>query len=184
MGDDVARIAAVRQAVGPGIAIRVDASGAWQDPEDALAALEPLATAGVELAEDLLADGDRLAELRRESPIAIAADAGRDLGAYDDADFVRLTVSGCGGITGVLDAAQAARRAGIRLYVASNHDGPLGVAAGVQVAAALLADGPLGACNLATLATFHEHAHMLPVDNGSIDVPSEPGLLGTTTQVK
>jgi L-alanine-DL-glutamate epimerase-like enolase superfamily enzyme len=185
VGDDVARVIAVRQAVGPRIAIRVDAAGAWPDAAAALANLEALAEAGIELVEDPLADAAEAAELAHESPVAIAVDAAHThrFGAAAP-EFVRVTVSACAGITGLLRAARAARRAGARPYVASNLDGPLGVAAGVQAAAALLADGPLPACGLATLGMFADHSHMLPVDNGRIDVPSEPGVLGTTTQVK
>ena len=185
VGDDVARVAAVRQAVGPRIAIHVDAAGAWRHAGEALAALGALAEAGVELVEDPLDDGDEVAELRRDSPIPVAVDASdAEHAAAPAPDFVRLSVSRCGGITGLLAAARAAAHGGSRPYVTSNLDGPLGSAAGVQAAAALLAERPMVASGLATLGMFSEHAHMLPVDNGSIDVPSEPGLLGTTTQVK
>ncbi|CAA9482642.1 MAG: hypothetical protein AVDCRST_MAG38-2115 [uncultured Solirubrobacteraceae bacterium] len=185
VGDELARVVAVRQAVGPDIAIRIDAAGAWQHPAEALAALEPLAEAGIELVEDLLADAGESAGLVGESPIPVAVD-GDGSGIQDDLApaFVRLTISRCGGITGLLAAARAARRSGARPYLASNLDGPLGLAAGVQAAAVLLAESPMPACGLATLGMFVEHTHMLPVENGSIDVPSEPGLLGTTTQAK
>ena len=184
VGDDVARVVAVRQAVGPRTAIRVHAAGAWSDRAEALAGLEPLAEAGIEFAEDPLGDGAEVAELAGESPVAIAVDAAHAHYGGDAPEFIRLSVSDCGGISGLLTAARAAVRAGGRPYVASNLDGPLGVAAGIQAAAGLLAESPLPACGLATLGMFSEHAHMLPVDNGRIDVPSEPGLLGTTTQVK
>ena len=182
VGDDVARAVAVREAVGPRIAIRLDAAGAWHHPAEALAALEALSEAGIELVEDPLQDGADVAELAHESPIPIAVDALGD--GAPAPEYVRLSVSRCGGITALLATARAATRAGALVYVASNLDGPLGLAAGVQAAAALQDERPWPACGLATLGMFAEHAHMLPVDNGRIDVPSEPGLLGTTTQVK
>jgi L-alanine-DL-glutamate epimerase-like enolase superfamily enzyme len=185
MGDDVARVNAVRGAVGPRVAIRIDAAGAWRDRAEALAALEALAEAGIEFVEDPLGDRDEIPDLERESPIAVAVDAGAAAARDSPApEFVRLTVSGCGGISGLLAAARASAQAGARPYITSNLDGPLGLAAGVQAAAALLAERPLAPCGLATLGMFAEHAHMLPVENGRIDAPSEPGLLGTTTQVK
>ena len=185
VGDDLARVAAVRQAVGPRVAIRIDAAGAWSEAAEALGALEALAEADVELVEDALADGMEVAGLAHDGPIPVAVDAFA-LGhpAARTAQYVRLTVSRCGGITRLLAAARSAARAGARPYVAANLDGPLGLAAGIQAAAALLAEQPLPACGLATVGMFSEHAHMLPVENGRIDVPSEPGLLGTTTQVK
>ena len=52
IGDDAGRLAAVRAAVGPDVLIRVDANGAWQTPEEALANLRALAPVGLELCEE------------------------------------------------------------------------------------------------------------------------------------
>ena len=52
IGDDAGRLAAVRAAVGPDVLIRVDANGAWQTPEEALANLRVLAPIGLELCEE------------------------------------------------------------------------------------------------------------------------------------
>ena len=51
VGDDVHRVSAVRDAVGPDTAIRIDANGAWsvQEAITSLRALEPL---GIELCEE------------------------------------------------------------------------------------------------------------------------------------
>jgi len=186
-GDDAARVAAIRHAIGPSVAIRVDANGAWRDPEEALDRLRDLVAAGIELAEEPVHGLAALSELRAESPIPIAMDETaadvRD-GDWRAADLVCLKVSRCGGITRLLEQARSVRRAGAQVFVASTFDGPVGIAAGVHAAAVLSGSGPLPACGLATLAMFHEHAHILPVDNGRIQVPSEPGLLGTTTRVK
>src|SRR3954453_23207078 len=45
IGDDAGRVAAVRAAVGPGVALRIDANGAWE-PGEALAHLRALAPSG------------------------------------------------------------------------------------------------------------------------------------------
>ena len=52
IGDDAGRVAAVRAAAGPDVAIRVDANGAWADADEALAHLRALAPAGIEYAEE------------------------------------------------------------------------------------------------------------------------------------
>ena len=62
-----------------------------------------------------------------------------------------LKIARCGGITGVLRDAAAARAAGSAVYLASTFDGPLGIAAAVHAAAGLTAGGPLPAHGLATL---------------------------------
>lgn len=187
IGDDVARVGAVRHAVGPSVAIRVDANGAWRDADEALANLRRLAGSGIELAEEPVHGLDELRAVREESPIPIALDESAcEPGAMvaGAADVVCLKISRSGGITGVLEQARLARAAGAQVFVASTFDGPLGIAAGVHAAAVLSTSGQMPACGLATLGMFLDHAHMLPVDNGQIDVPTEPGLLGTTTAVR
>ena len=67
------------------------------------------------------------------------------------ADGVCLKVAACGGISGLLATAEAARAAGAFVYVGSTYDGPVGIAAGVHAAAALQ---PTAACGLATLRLF------------------------------
>jgi L-alanine-DL-glutamate epimerase-like enolase superfamily enzyme len=175
VGDDAGRVAAVRAAVGPDVAIRVDANGAWSSPREALANLEALAPAGIELCEEPVHGLAALRAVRASSPVPIAMDetaAEPDAPGSGATDAVCLKVARCGGITGLLDAAAAARGAGSDVFVASSFDGPLGIAAGVHAAAALAADGAVLACGLATLDTFAVAApdHLLP-HAGAIAVP-------------
>jgi L-Ala-D/L-Glu epimerase len=90
---------------------------------------------------------------------------------------VCLKVSRCGGISGLLRDARAARAAGTKVYVASNFDGPLGIAAGVHAAAGLRASGPVAYCGLATLGAFEGTDGILEPVDGVVVVPSGPGLL-------
>ena len=142
IGDDAGRLAAVRAAVGPGVAIRADANGAWGSPREALANLRALAPVGLELCEEPVHGLEALREVRAESPVPIAIDeSAAEPGAAGAgaADAVCLKISRCGGIGGVLRDAEAARAAGAAVYVASTFDGPLGIAAGLHAAAALRA---------------------------------------------
>ncbi len=175
VGQDVARVAAVRAAVGPRIALRVDANGAW-DVEEALAALRALAPHGVELAEEPVHGLASLRAVRERSPVPIAMDetaAAPGALASGATDFVCLKVARCGGIDGTLAAARSAQAAGAAVYVASTFDGPLGIAAGLHVAAAL---APLPACGLATLGAFTGVGARLAPRDGAIALPSGPGL--------
>ena len=182
IGDDAGRIAAVRAAAGPGVAVRVDANGAWRSVEEAAANLRALAPAGLELAEEPMHGVEALRALRAVSPVALAMDeTAAEPGAAGSGatDAVCLKISRCGGITGVLRDARAARAAGSRVYLASTFDGPLGVAAALHAAAALAAGGEaLPACGLATMSAFREHADVLRPAGGVIAVPAGPGLLG------
>ena len=187
IGDDAGRLAAVRAAVGRGVAIRADANGAWGSPREALANLRALAPVGIELCEEPVHGLEALREVRAESPVPIAIDesaaeldagggAGGGAPGWDAADAVCLKISRCGGIGGVLRDAQAARAAGAAVYLASTFDGPLGIAAGLHAAAALRASGELLPCGLATLGAFAGTAAE-PV-RGTLAVPPGPGLLG------
>jgi L-alanine-DL-glutamate epimerase-like enolase superfamily enzyme len=176
VGDDAGRVAAVRAAAGPGTAIRIDANGAWASPGEALANLRALAPAGVELCEEPVHGVEALREVRAGSPVRVAMDeTAAEPGAAGSgaADAVCLKVTR-GGISGVLRDARAARAAGSSVYVSSSYDGPLGIAAGVHVAAALRATGPVAHCGLATLTG---EPRVAPVA-GAIATPSGPGLLG------
>ena len=117
---------------------------------------------------------------RVRSPVPVAMDetaAERGAPGSGAADAVCLKISRCGGISGLLRDARAARAAGTKVYVASALDGPLGIAAGLHAAAGLRASGPVAYCGLATLATFEDVDLLAPRD-GEIAVPAGPGLLG------
>jgi L-alanine-DL-glutamate epimerase-like enolase superfamily enzyme len=181
IGDDAGRIAAVRAAVGPETAIRVDANGAWSSAGEALANLRALAPAGLEYAEEPVHGIDALRAVRTASPVPVAMDeTAAEPGAAGSgaADAVCLKIARCGGITGLMRDARAARAAGSAVYVASTFDGPAGVAAGIHAAAALVATGPVAPCGLATLALFEGMQEVLEPVRGAIAVPPGPGLLG------
>jgi L-alanine-DL-glutamate epimerase-like enolase superfamily enzyme len=178
LGDDAGRVAAVRAAAGPQLALRVDANGAW-DVEQAVRSIEALAPVGLELVEEPTHGlaGVRAVRERVAARVAIdetAAEHGA-LGA-GVADAVCLKISRCGGIGGLLAAAALVRASGAEVYLASTLDGPLGIAAAVHAAAALASRGPLPACGLATLGLFEDLEDPLPVRSGRIALPSGPGL--------
>jgi L-Ala-D/L-Glu epimerase len=191
IGDDAGRLAAVRAAVGPDVAIRADANGAWGSPREALANLRALAPVGLELCEEPVHGLDALREVRAESPVPVAIDEsaaepgafapaagtgppGRGAAGALVADAVCLKIARCGGIGGVLRDAEAARAAGASVYLGSTYDGPLGIAAALHAAAALRATGPLLACGLAAAAGAAP-----AVRDGRLALAPGPGLLGT-----
>jgi L-alanine-DL-glutamate epimerase-like enolase superfamily enzyme len=176
VGDDAGRIAAVRAAAGPGLDLRLDANGAWS-VEEAIATIEVLAPAGLELVEEPVHGIDGLRAVRRALPVRIAMDeTAAQPGALMSAaaDAVCLKLSRAGGISGLLAAAELVRATGAEPYVASTFDGPLGIAAAVHAAAAL---SPMPPCGLATLALFEDvDPGPLAVVDGAIRVPRGPGL--------
>jgi O-succinylbenzoate synthase len=152
--EDVDRLRALRNLLGPTVSIRVDANGAW-DVETAADVLTRIALAGVqvELAEQPVATIAELADLRRIVDVPLAADEcvrglddARTLRAAGAADVLVLKVQPLGGVRAALEVADAA---GLPTLVSSMFETSIGIAAGLALAAAL-PTAPL-ACGLATL---------------------------------
>lgn len=181
---DIARVAAVREAIGPDGKVRVDANGLWDvtTAEAMLAELEPF---GLEYAEQPCATLAELAELRRRTSVPVAADesirraedplAVRAAGA---ADIIVLKAQPLGGVRAAL---QVAARAGLPVVVSSAVDTSVGLAAGLALAGAL--PSLPHACGLATMSLLagdvtaeplRESGGMLPVRAAQVD----PAALG------
>jgi O-succinylbenzoate synthase len=151
--DDIARVEAVRAALGPAGRIRVDANGGW-DVDHAAAMLGALAPFGLEYAEQPCATLAELAELRGQVDVPLAADesirraadplAVRAAGA---ADIVVLKAAPLGGVRAALRVAAAC---GLPVVVSSAVESSVGLAAGVALAAAL-PELPYD-CGLATMS--------------------------------
>jgi O-succinylbenzoate synthase len=166
--DDLARVEAVRDALGPAGAIRVDANAAW-DVDTAVARLRQLDRVGLEYAEQPCPTLADLAALRRRVDVRIAADEvvrraadPRRVDLRGAADVVVLKVQPLGGVRAALEVAEAH---GLPCVVSSALESSIGIAAGVALAAAL-PELPF-ACGLATVALFTGDVStepLLPVD--------------------
>ena len=170
LADDLARVEAVRDALGPDGRVRVDANGAWS-VDEAVTALRQLdrAAGGLEYAEQPCASVEDLATLRRRVDVPIAADESirraedpyrvRDLEA---ADIAVLKVQPLGGVRACL---RIAEDIGLPVVVSSALETSLGLAAGVALAAAL--PSLEHACGLATRALLTgdlTRTELVPVD--------------------
>lgn len=142
LADDLERVEAVRDALGPDGLVRVDANGAW-DVDEAVRAIAALdrAAGGLEYVEQPVASVEDLAVVRRRVSVPIAADESirraedpyrvRDLEA---ADIAVLKVQPLGGVRACL---RIAEDIGLPVVVSSAIESSIGIAAGVALAAAL-----------------------------------------------
>jgi O-succinylbenzoate synthase len=138
--DDVARVAAVREAL-PQAAIRVDANGAWDVPQ-ALAALEALSEVGLEYVEQPCATVAECVHVRAGTQVLVAIDEGirkaADPRHVDQlraaADVVILKVAPLGGVRPALEVADSY---GLPCVVSSALDSSVGLSAGAALAASL-----------------------------------------------
>ena len=178
VGDDAGRVAAARAAAGPQATLRLDANGAWS-VDQAVAAIDALSPAGLELVEEPTHGLQAVRQVRERVAVRVAIDeTAAEPGALAAgvADAVCLKISRCGGIGTLLTAAALVRSAGAEVYLASTLDGPLGVAAAVHAAAALSTRGAMPHCGLATLEMFEGLQNPLPASEGQITVPRGAGL--------
>ncbi len=163
----VALVGAVRDAVGPGVALRVDANGAW-DVDTAITMIARLARYDLEYVEQPVATLDDLARVRRLVDVPVAADEcirslddARRLHTLDAADVIVLKQQPLGGVRAALEVAEAA---GVHAVVSSMMETSVGIAAGVALAAAL--PDLSYACGLATLGALPgdvTHTPLAPV---------------------
>jgi O-succinylbenzoate synthase len=175
LGEEQARLEAVRDALGPDGRIRIDVNGLWS-VDEALKRIPVLARAagGLEYVEQPVASVEDLAVVRRRTDVAIAADESirraedpyrvRDL---DAADVAVLKVQPLGGVRACL---RIAEDIGLPVVVSSALETSVGIAAGVALAAAL-PDLPY-ACGLATVQLLADDVAvepLVPVD-GSLPV--------------
>ena len=140
--EDLARVEAVRAALGPSGAVRVDANGAW-DVETAVSHIARLdaAAGGLEYVEQPCASLDELAAVRRRVQVRIAADESirraedpQRVALAGAADVAVLKVSPLGGVRTALRVAESA---GLPCVVSSALETGVGLAAGLALAGAL-----------------------------------------------
>ena len=179
--DDADRVAAARTAVGPWPAVRVDANGSWS-VDEAVHAIRAIEEHDLEFVEQPCATLEELAEVRQrvstpiaaDEPIATAEDVQRAI-ELEACDVVNVKLAGSGGFRPAREALRAARAGGLGAFLSSTLDGPWGIAAALQLAAA---ENLSLACGLATLDLFTGRvAAALPGPHkGTLKVPPGPGL--------
>ena len=173
--DDIARVEAVRDALGAGGKVRVDANGGW-DVDGAERVLTELDRFDLEYAEQPCATVAELAELRSRVRIPLAADesirraedplAVRAAGA---ADIVVLKAQPLGGVRAALEIAEVC---GLPVVVSSAVESSVGLAAGVALAAAL--PDLQYACGLATMSLLAGDVTAEPLAESGGELPVRP----------
>jgi O-succinylbenzoate synthase len=173
LADDLARVARVRELMGPDARLRVDANGGWSLGE-ACAAVKQLREFSLEYMEQPCASVDELSELRAlDLGISIAADESirrasdpllvRDRNA---ADVIVVKAAPLGGISRAIDLVE---QVGLPAVVSSALETSVGLAMGAYLAAVLpdTFDSGLGTASLLAADVTHEP---LSARNGSIEV--------------
>ncbi|MGD9893644.1 MAG: enolase C-terminal domain-like protein [Dehalococcoidia bacterium] len=177
--EDVKRVRAVRQAIGPDTELFVDANGAYT-VKQAIAQAARFAEHGVTYFEEPVSSDhlEQLAVVRRHAPMAIAAgEYGydpwyfRDMLRAEAVDILQADVTRCLGITGFLQAAELAHGFGVPF---SAHTSP-----------SIHAHAGCAAPQISHVEYFHDHVRIEqllfdgvpePVDGCLRPDPDRPGL--------
>jgi len=180
----IERVAAVRDAVGPNVAIRLDFNGALE-PSSAprlLVALEPFDIDYVEQPIPAHAGVAELAALRTRTALAIAADETvSDLGsaeallAAQAVDVLVVKPARVGGIREARRIVDRASAAGVRATISTLYETGVGIAAALHLAATV-PGGQAHGLATADLLTSDLLLRSLAVVGGHMAVPVGPGL--------
>ncbi|MFY0567165.1 o-succinylbenzoate synthase [Archangium lansingense] len=185
LSEDVARLSAVREAVGRTIRLRVDANGAWTE-EEARAALETLGRYELELCEQPVApeNHEALSRLSKHTPCPLAADESLALPhvtqhILNHAGTVGILVLKpmvLGGLLPTLALAREAARRGLDAYVTSSLDGVIARAGAAHLAAALPSGRYASGLGVGHLFKNEPGSHPFRPVRGRIQLPRTPGL--------
>ena len=141
MESDVARIKALREAVGPKISIRIDANQAWSVPE-AIKTLDRLTEYNIQLIEQPVSasDLDGLKRVRNSVKIPVMADEALFSPAdalkiikSEAADYLNIKLMKAGGILPSLKIAHLGEAAGLRCMVGCMNESNLSISAGAHL---------------------------------------------------
>lgn len=185
--EDVARVRAVREAIGPDIRLGVDANGGWS-PREALQTIPRLYEYNIIFAEQPVPDLDIawLADVRRQVAVPVMADESvyslQDALAIvraEAADILSVYVGKGGGIGPARKMAAVAEAAGLSCTIGSNLELGIGNAAMIHLGMATPAiAAEVFPCDI--LSPFYYEGTILteplPISAGKASPPDKPGL--------
>ena len=184
---DVARVRAVREAIGPDVRLGIDANGGWS-PREAIQTIPRLVEYGIFFAEQPVPDLDIawLADVRQQVSVPIMADESvyspQDAMAIvraNAADVLSVYVGKGGGISTARQIGAVAEAAGLVCTVGSNLE--LGVANAAMIHLAM-ATASIAAeefpCDILSPFYYDEGilTEPLPITAGEARPPAGPGL--------
>jgi len=181
---DVARIKAIREAVGATIPLRIDANQGWEVAE-AITTLQALAQYDIQHCEEPIARWNymRLPAVKAASPIPIMADEccgdehdAERLIAIGACQYMNIKLGKSGGIFKALKMVEMAQAAGIHLQVGAFLESRLAMTAFAHFA---LCNSIIEHFDFDTALMFREdpvEGGIVYAANGVVNVPETPGL--------
>jgi L-alanine-DL-glutamate epimerase-like enolase superfamily enzyme len=186
---DIARVRAVREAVGREMKLGVDANGGWPTAEIAVATIRRIGdAANIAFAEQPVPAGDHeeMAAVRRQIDVPVIADESlytladaRALVRAQAADVFSIYIGKAGGIDPAKSIADFALREGIACTIGSNLELGIGSAAMLHLACSHPGITPdLYPCDIIGPFFYEDDIlrEPLPLTSGRAILPTRPGL--------
>lgn len=185
---DVARMAAVRAAVGTKPHIGVDANGGWKTADEAVKVIDHLAEFDLYFVEQPVPAGDHhgMAQVHGRVHFPIIADESvytmcdaKNLAHAKAADVFSIYVGKAGGIRVARSIARYAESVGLSCTVGSNLEMGIGSAAMIHLAIATKGIHPeVFPCDIIGPFFYEDDllTEPLPIKAGRAEAPSKPGL--------
>jgi L-Ala-D/L-Glu epimerase len=181
---EIERVAAVRDAIGPAMHLRLDANEAW-NLEQAIAILSQCVPYNIQYVEQPLKAHDLagMHALRQAVSIPIAVDealhspeSAQLILDNEAADVLVIKPQLAGGLRAGQQIIQTAAERGVYSVITSTIEAGIGLVAALHLAAA--SPAVTLECGLATLDLLIDDLviNNLPVRNGLLDVPADAGL--------
>jgi len=176
------RVKTVREVIGAGVRLRLDANGAWDEPV-AIATIRNCEAYEIELVEQPVPAEDlrALGKVRDALATSIAADEA--ISGYESAvdalkyaDILILKPARLGGLSIARYVAKAAASAGAGAIVTTTIDTGIGTAAALHLAASLPDDGRAQGLATASLLRDDLLTQSLVIERGYMTLPDAPGL--------
>ncbi|MGH8007715.1 MAG: mandelate racemase/muconate lactonizing enzyme family protein [Candidatus Binatia bacterium] len=188
--EECERVAAVRDAIGSHMLLRLDANGAWE-AEEAIRIIQTLEPYNLEFVEQPVRPGNLEAMKRVREAVRTPIAADEDVVDYDAACRVLQCAAAqvlvlkpmmLGGLRPARRIIELAYSAGVATVVTTTIDSGVGTAAALHLAATLPHGSP--ACGLATADLLAADLLVcpLPVRGGRMELPVSPGLGVELTQ--
>ncbi len=179
---EAARVKTVREVIGAGVKLRLDANGAWDEPV-AIATIRNLEAYEIELVEQPVPAQDiaALGRVREAVTTSIAADEAiadyeSAIAVLKHADVLVLKPARLGGLSMARYIANAAASAGRGVIVTTTIDTGIGGAAALHLAASLPDGGRAHGLATASLLRDDLLTQPLSVERGYLSLPDAPGL--------
>ncbi|WKA57848.1 dipeptide epimerase [Planococcus shenhongbingii] len=179
---DIARIYAVREAVGPEMPIRIDVNQGWKTVGHAVQTINQLADAQLTWIEQPIRMGDirGLADIRKKTTTPIMADESvqtmedvLEIIRLEAADYINIKLMKSGGIFPAIQMAKAAEAAGIIVQIGSMVESSVGSAAGYH---AVMSRRNIQSAELTGPLLFAEEIGNLEYQLPYVNLSDQPGL--------